>query len=130
MDDKWRFHPTVRSDNQLSRGERAADLMRNRMGSWAFVIWFTILLIAWAITNTLIFHNQSWDPYPYILLNLFLSMLAAIQGAILLIAAKRQDQIASELAKHDYSTNQQALKILRALAELQLDQDKVQDLLK
>jgi len=46
-----------------------------------------------------------WDPYPFILLNLFLSMLAGLQGAILLIAAKRQDGIAAALAQHDYETN-------------------------
>jgi integrase len=49
----------------------------------------------------------SWDPYPYIVLNLFLSMLAGLQGAILLIAAKRQDAIAAALAQHDYATGEQ-----------------------
>jgi uncharacterized membrane protein len=86
----------------LTRGQRAADVMRNGMGSWFFVGGFLVFMIIWAILNSL---NVKWDPYPYILLNLFLSMLAGLQGAILLIAAKRQDAIAAALAQHDYETN-------------------------
>ncbi len=88
----------------LSTGERAADLMRNGMGSWMFVGVFVIFMVVWAILNTTI-PSIKWDPYPFILLNLFLSMLAGLQGAILLIAAKRQDGIAAALAQHDYDTN-------------------------
>ena len=86
----------------LSFGERAADVMRNGMGSWGFVFSFLVFMAAWAIVNSL---GTGWDPYPYILLNLFLSMLAGLQGAILLIAAKRQDAVAAQLAQHDYDTN-------------------------
>lgn len=78
--------------------------MRNVMGSWPFVFSFFAVMIAWALTNTLflqrILHHRSFDPYPYILLNLFLSMLAGVQAAALLIAAKRADAIASEIAIH------------------------------
>jgi len=59
-------------------------------------------MAAWAVLNSIGF---SWDPYPFILLNLFLSMLAGLQGAILLIAAKRQDMIAAALSQHDLETN-------------------------
>ncbi|GAB3068320.1 hypothetical protein GCM10027053_35730 [Intrasporangium mesophilum] len=86
----------------LSFGERAADVMRNGMGSWGFVLAFVAFMIAWATVNSI---GSGWDPYPYILLNLFLSMLAGLQGAILLIAAKRQDAVTAELAQHDYDTN-------------------------
>ena len=61
---------------------------------------------------------DAWDPYPYILLNLFLSMLAGLQGAILLIAAKRQDAIAAALAQHDYDTNISAKADIEALLEI------------
>ena len=88
----------------LSTGERAADVMRNGMGSWKFVGLFVLFMILWAILNTVLV-TARWDAYPFILLNLFLSMLAGLQGAILLIAAKRQDGIASALAQHDYDTN-------------------------
>jgi uncharacterized membrane protein len=88
----------------LTTGQRAADLMRNGMGSWMFVGGFVVFMILWAILNTVLVAAK-WDPYPFILLNLFLSMLAGLQGAILLIAAKRQDAIAAALAHHDYDTN-------------------------
>ena len=78
--------------------------MRNGMGSWIFVGLFVLFMILWAILNTAVV-GLKWDPYPFILLNLFLSMLAGLQGAILLIAAKRQDAIAAALAQHDYDTN-------------------------
>lgn len=100
----WHTHPGVRSGDQLSFGERAADRMRSAMGSWPFVFVFFAVMISWALVNTLliqhILHHKAFDPYPYILLNLFLSMLAGIQAAALLIAAKRADAISSEVALH------------------------------
>ena len=100
----WHKHPGVRSGDELSFGERSADKMRNMMGSWPFVFGFFAVMIAWALVNTLliqhILNHKAFDPYPYILLNLFLSMLAGIQGATLLIAAKRADAISSEVALH------------------------------
>jgi uncharacterized membrane protein len=95
----------------LTRGERAADLLRNAMGSWVFVIGFLCFMGVWALGN----NSHGFDPYPFILLNLFLSMLAGLQGAILLIAAKRQDAIASAMAQHDYDTNVQAKAEIEAL---------------
>ena len=59
-------------------------------------------MAVWAVLNS---GASAWDPYPFILLNLFLSMLAGLQGAILLIAAKRQDMIAAALSQHDLATN-------------------------
>lgn len=94
------WHDAGRAD--LTRGERAADLLRNGMGSWLFVALFLAFMAAWGVINIT---DAAWDPYPFILLNLFLSMLAGLQGAILLIAAKRQDAIAAALAQHDYETN-------------------------
>ena len=85
-----------------ARGDRAADVLRDRLGSWGFVIGFIAFMAVWVILNTLAI---AWDPYPFILLNLFLSMLAGLQGAILLIAAKRSDAVAAALAEHDYKTN-------------------------
>jgi uncharacterized membrane protein len=100
----WHRHPGVRTGDQLSRGERAADRMRNMMGSWGFVFGFFAVMILWAVVNTVllehVFHHKAFDPYPYILLNLFLSMLAGVQAAALLIAAKRADAVASEIAMH------------------------------
>ncbi|MEO7374201.1 MAG: DUF1003 domain-containing protein [Terrimesophilobacter sp.] len=101
----------------LTRGQRAADVMRNSMGSWTFVGGFVLFMAVWAFVNITL-PRGAWDPYPFILLNLFLSMLAGLQGAILLIAAKRQDAIAAALAQHDYDTNISAKADIEALLEI------------
>jgi uncharacterized membrane protein len=88
--------------------------MRNGMGSWAFVFGALVFLAIWMGYNK----NTGFDPYPFILLNLVLSCLAAMQGTILLIAAKRRDQIASELARHDYETDVEAKEIVGAIHDL------------
>lgn len=84
------------------------------MGSWGFVFGAIIFLFGWMLGN----RNVGFDKYPFILLNLILSCLAAMQGAILLIAAKREDQISSDLAAHDYQTNLDAAEITRAIHQL------------
>jgi uncharacterized membrane protein len=94
------------------------------MGSWAFVGVFIAFMGVWAVVNTYLLAAEAWDPYPYILLNLFLSMLAGLQGAILLIAAKRQDAIASAMAQHDYETDVRAeaqIEMLLAINSEQLE---------
>ena len=110
----WHDHPAVRSGETLTRGERAADRLRNGMGSWGFVFGALLFLTGWMIGN----RNIGFDPYPFILLNLILSCLAAMQGAILLIAAKREDQISSALASHDYETNLEADGIIKEIRTL------------
>lgn len=105
----WHKHPGVRTGDQLTLGERAADKLRNGMGSWGFVFAALAFLAGWMLTG-----GASIDPMPFILLNLMLSCLAALQGAILLIAAKRSDQISSELAQHDFEVNQEALTQIQA----------------
>jgi uncharacterized membrane protein len=113
----WKRHPGVRTGEQLTRGERAADKMRNGMGSWAFVFAACGFLALWMLVNAVIrhAHGTTFDPYPFILLNLVLSCVAALQGAILLIAAKRSDQISSELAEHDYEADVASHTLLKTL---------------
>jgi uncharacterized membrane protein len=96
-----RRHPGVRRGDQLTLGERAADRLRNGMGSWTFVFAALVFLAGWMAGNG----SRGFDPYPFILLNLILSCLAAMQGAILLIAARRADQISAEMAAHDYAAD-------------------------
>lgn len=98
----------------LSFGDRAADRMRNSMGSWRFVILFIAFMVGWVIINT---YNSwwRWDHYPFVLLNLFLSMLAALQGAILLIAARRADAISAAMAESDYHNNKEVRKEVEKL---------------
>jgi uncharacterized membrane protein len=109
----WR-HPMIKSPDQLTRGERAADLMRNGMGSWGFVLTALAFLAGWMAANG----SDGFDPYPFILLNLILSCLAALQGAILLIAAKRADALSRDLAEHDYKTNLEAVEIIKEIRQL------------
>lgn len=110
----WHHHPGVRTGSDLTVGERAADAMRLGMGSWPFVFAALVFLGVWMLWNG----RGGFDPYPWILLNLVLSCVAALQGAVLLIAAKRADQVASELARHDYETDQDARRIVESLAEV------------
>lgn len=118
---------------KLSRGDRAADKLRNGMGSWTFVFLFVAFMGVWAFLNTVSWIRH-WDVYPFILLNLFLSMLAGLQGAILLIAAKRADGISAAMAEHDYRTNIEAKKEVEQLMEInhrQLEQlQRLEELLK
>lgn len=109
----WHEHPGVRSGKQLTVGERAADRLRNGLGSWWFVFGALVFLAGWMLGN----RGTGFDPYPFILLNLVLSCVAALQGAILLIAARRADQVTAELAAHDYQTNAEALELVRRIHE-------------
>jgi uncharacterized membrane protein len=117
---QWHKHPGVRSGEQLTLGERAADRMRNGMGSWPFVFAFFAFMILWAVINGVLHvgGSQGFDPYPFILLNLFLSMLAGIQAAALLIAAKRADAISSEIALHTEKTTDEVKTLLQQNTKL------------
>lgn len=113
---RWDQHPATKyfGHETLSMGQRAADRLRNGMGSWAFIFVSLTLLTLWMALN----FNGSFDPFPFILLNLVLSCLAALQGAILLIAAKREDQINSELAVHTFEIDSANLDLTRQILEL------------
>ena len=117
---QWHRHPGVRGRDKLSLGERAADRMRNTMGSWPFIFAFFSIMIIWAVINTIGHFGgaKGFDPYPYILLNLFLSMLAGVQAAALLIAAKRADQISSEIAIHTETNTDDIKSLLQQNTEL------------
>ena len=115
----YNWHKKAKAN--LTIGQRAADAMRNGMGSWAFVLIFVLFLAIWAYLNSASGWHH-WDKYPFILLNLFLSMLAALQGAILLIAAKRQDAIAAAMAQADYETNVRAKKEIELLMAINQEQ--------
>ena len=111
----WDFHPNVRTGDQRTLGEKAADAMRHGMGSWPFVFGFVFFMMIWMISNL---SSKTWDPYPFILLNLMLSTLAGLQGAILLIAAKRADRIAAELALYHLQVSEDHKVMLAELKEL------------
>jgi uncharacterized membrane protein len=105
----WRYHLGVRSDAELSIGEKSADVVRNGMGSWPFVFIFLSTMGIWAANG-----NHGFDPYPFILLYLFLSMIAGLQGAIFLISAKRADSVSGQVALHTFSNTDKVSELLEA----------------
>ena len=104
-----------------SLGQRAADTVARFGGSWAFVGLFGLSLLAWVALNAVLLarNGSTFDPYPYILLNLFLSMLAAIQAPIILMSQNRQAEKDRLATAHDYEVN------LKAELEIMLLHDKI-----
>ncbi len=93
-------------------GERSADVMRNAMGSWGFIAGSLVLIALWMVWNA---YAYVFDPAPYIGLNLLLSVVAALQGAVLLISAKRADGVIATLAAQDAAVNLEAERRIEAL---------------
>ena len=95
-------------EEQLTFGQRIADRVAAFGGSWTFIIMFGVILFAWIIVNSIVLVTKSFDPYPYILLNLVLSMLAALQAPVIMMSQNRQaakDRLKADL---DYEVNLKA----------------------
>lgn len=114
-------------EERSTLGERIADSVAQFGGSWSFIILFAIALAIWSTVNVMLGH-KAWDPYPFILLNLFLSMLAAIQAPVIMMSQNRQDakdRLRSEL---DFEVNRRAEAEIHALSHrLILLTDKIGD---
>ena len=92
-------------------GQRAADMLTKWAGSWIFIILIGVLLFIWILINTLwVLFGETWDPYPFILLNFILSTLAALQAPIILMSQNRQAQKDHLRAEYDYAVNKKAEK--------------------
>jgi len=111
-------------DKGLKYGERMADRLSDIAGSWKFIIGFAFVLVIWIILNTVILLSHSFDPYPFILLNLVLSCLAAIQAPIILMSQNRQEAKDRLQAENDYKTN------LKAELEIRHLHNKIDHLIK
>ncbi|MBC7900043.1 MAG: DUF1003 domain-containing protein [Saprospiraceae bacterium] len=100
----------VEFEKELTFGQRLADKVASFGGSWAFISIFLVALVAWVALNSFILarSSDSFDPYPYILLNLFLSMIAALQAPIILMSQNRQSVKDRLDAAHDYEVNLKA----------------------
>lgn len=116
---------TKQFDAKITTGQRAADAVARFGGSWTFIGIFAAVMVIWVALNSIILirYNKSFDPYPYILLNLFLSMLASIQAPIILMSQNRHAEKDRLEAEHDYEVN------LKAELEIMLLHEKV-DLLR
>ncbi|HEX4750632.1 MAG TPA: DUF1003 domain-containing protein [Bryobacteraceae bacterium] len=121
-------NPNAVIAEQTTVGERVADKVAHFGGSWAFIITFAVVIAAWAAVNVLL-ARQAWDPYPFILLNLFLSMLAAVQAPVIMMSQNRQDQKDRLRSELDYDVNRRAESEIQGLArKLNLLTDKIDDL--
>lgn len=103
-------------DKNLTRGERLADKLSEIAGSWAFIIGFSLFLIMWIIINSLII-KEGGDPYPFILLNLVLSCLAALQAPVIMMSQNRQAKKDSIRNQNDYQIDLKSELILEKLHE-------------
>ena len=97
-------------------GQRAADGIAKWAGSWTFIISFLILLGLWMAANIYMWVNQ-WDPYPFILLNLVLSCIAALQAPVILMSQNRQSQKDRIKAEYDYRVNRKAERVVEEILE-------------
>ena len=106
-------------EKKLTFGQRLADQVAAFGGSWTFIIIFGAILLAWILLNTFLLarRGDSFDPYPYILLNLFLSMLAAVQAPLILMSQNRQGVKDRLDAAHDYEVNLKAELEIHSLHE-------------
>lgn len=100
-------------------GERLADKIAEFGGSWTFIISFGLFIMVWISANVWLLLNKGFDPYPFILLNLILSCLAALQAPVIMMSQNRQEQKDRERAKSDYEIN------LRAELEIRLLHEKL-----
>ena len=110
-------------DERLTFGERLADRVAAVGGSWSFIIAFGLFLVAWALLNTVVLVGHAFDPFPFIFLNLMLSMLAALQAPIIMMSQNRQAAKDRLDARLDYETN------IRAEAQIANLHDKIDLLL-
>lgn len=108
-------------EEQQSYGQRLADKIAEVGGSWTFIIAFNFVLITWILINTTAILSHHFDPYPFILLNLVLSCLAAIQAPIIMMSQNRQEDKDRQRAEADYKTNLKAELEIRHL-HMKLDQ--------
>jgi CRP/FNR family cyclic AMP-dependent transcriptional regulator len=114
-------------EEEMSFGDRVADSVARFGGSWTFIILFGVVLFLYATTNTVL-KGKAWDPYPFILLNLFLSMLAAIQAPVIMMSQNRQDTKDRVRGELDYDVNRRAeAEIQRLSNKLNLLNEKIGD---
>lgn len=110
-------------DTALTLGQKIADRVASFGGSWTFIITFFSFIIIWMTINVWVMAQKPFDPYPFILLNLILSCLAAIQAPIIMMSQNRQEQKDRQRGEHDYKIN------LKAELEIKLINEKIDHLL-
>lgn len=110
-------------DSKITFGQRIADKIAAFGGSWSFIIAFFSFILLWMVLNIWLLANRAFDPFPFILLNLILSCIAAIQAPVIMMSQNRQEQKDRQRSEHDYKIN------LKAELEIQLLNEKMDHLL-
>jgi len=114
------------SKKNLTLGQKASDALTKWAGSWTFILLFLLFLILWMILNTYFWfkyiQGEPFDPYPFILLNLILSCLAAIQAPVILMSQNRAAERDRQHAEYDYQVNRKAEKEIQ---EIQKQLEKI-----
>ena len=111
----------IEFDRRLTFGERLADHVADFGGSWKFILIFTGIILVWIVLNSIFLLQRPFDPYPYILLNLVLSCLAAVQAPIIMMSQNRQEAKDRLRSQHDYQVNLKAEIEIRQL-HIKIDQ--------
>ncbi|KZE09210.1 MULTISPECIES: DUF1003 domain-containing protein [Sphingomonas] len=109
--------PNTAFDDTMTLGERLADRVAAIGGSWGFITAFCLFLVGWSVLNTIILGTGAFDPFPFIFLNLMLSMLAALQAPIIMMSQNRQAAKDRLEARMDYETNLRAEAQINRLLE-------------
>lgn len=104
IDEKIARDVTELHERQLTFGDKMSDKLAELAGSWSFIIGFGILMVGWILINTKVL-GAPYDPFPFILLNLILSCLAAIQAPLIMMSQNRQEQKDRIRSKNDYKVN-------------------------
>lgn len=110
-------------EEQLTAGQKVADIIARFGGSWTFIGLFFLLIFLWVAINVYVFVTRAFDPYPFILLNLILSCLAAVQAPVIMMSQNRVEQKDRLRGEHDYKVN------LKAELEIRLLHDKLDHLI-
>jgi len=110
-------NPAERLDEHTTLGQRVADRVALLGGSWTFIAVFMLFLLAWIAFNTTVLGARAIDPYPFIFLNLVLSMIAALQAPVIMMSQNRQSTTDRQMAAHDYEVNLKAEIEIMALHE-------------
>ncbi|HVX50685.1 MAG TPA: DUF1003 domain-containing protein [Chitinophagaceae bacterium] len=110
-------------NEKLSYGQKLADKVATFGGSWRFIIIFAVFIVVWMAINTILMATKAFDPYPFILLNLILSCIAALQAPVIMMSQNRQEEKDRNRAKNDYMIN------LKSELEIRLLHDKLDHLI-
>jgi len=118
---------------QITRGQRVADWLAKAVGSWPFIIYQSIMIVVWMTINSYLVYMgvnnpdyfKSWDPYPFILLNLVLSFQAAYTGPVVMMSQNRQNEKDRLAAEHDFQINKTAEEEIKVIMDQLVHHEKI-----